>query len=124
MLYSKRRKNLGGGRRKRSNRRSYGSKRLRMIGGASSQKDEDTIELDPKLTEILTNDQKETFKLLLASSDPFYIKPYQKALIINYDSDTTADKSSFKKAFKIFMDTWSAYNKSRPGDYKNQGDMH
>ena len=37
MLYSKRRKNLGGGRRKRSNRRSYGSKRLRMIGGTSGQ---------------------------------------------------------------------------------------
>jgi len=32
MLYSKRRKNLGG-RKKRSNRRSYGSNRLRMRGG-------------------------------------------------------------------------------------------
>lgn len=33
MVYSKRRKNFGGGRKKRSNRSSYGSKRLRMIGG-------------------------------------------------------------------------------------------
>ena len=33
MLYSKRRKNLGGGRRKRSNRRSYGLKRYNKYGG-------------------------------------------------------------------------------------------
>ena len=33
MLYSKRRKNLGGGRNKRSNRRSYRSNRSHMIGG-------------------------------------------------------------------------------------------
>ena len=36
MLYSKRRKNLGQ-RRKRSNRKSNGSKRLHMIGGATHQ---------------------------------------------------------------------------------------
>jgi len=35
MLYSKRRKNLGGGRRKRSNRRSYGT---RMRGGVYVEK--------------------------------------------------------------------------------------
>ena len=35
MLYSKRRKNLGGGRMKRSNRRSYGLKRYKKYGGSS-----------------------------------------------------------------------------------------
>ena len=38
MLYSKRRKNLGGGRRKRSNRRFYSSKRVYMIGGENGLK--------------------------------------------------------------------------------------
>ncbi len=37
MLYSKRRKNLGGGRKKRSNRRSYVSNRLRMSGGENDK---------------------------------------------------------------------------------------
>jgi len=36
MLYSKRRKNLGGGRKKRSNRRSYGLKRYNKYGGNPS----------------------------------------------------------------------------------------
>jgi hypothetical protein len=86
-----------------------------MRGGAFGQQDKDTIELDTKLEEILTEDEKATFKLLLASSDAFYIKPYTKALIFNYDSDTTADKSNFKKAFVSFMKVWSESDKVRNG---------
>jgi len=86
-----------------------------MIGGAFGQQYNNTIELDPKLVKILTEDQKATFKLLLASSDAFFIKPYQNALISNYDSDTTADKSRFKKDFDTSMNLWSEYNNVRNG---------
>ena len=48
MLYSKRRKNLGGGRMKRSNRRSYGLKRYNKYGGNSGIPHPDDLPITPE----------------------------------------------------------------------------